>query len=58
MSDAELEKLIAKYQNRADAAEQAYLEAGMPRYYTTYWRNRELADAHRIALSAKEDMMP
>lgn len=55
MSDTELEKLIVKYQNRADAAEQLHQETGMRRYYTASWRNRELADTLRMAQSAKED---
>ena len=55
MSEKELEKLIAKYQQRADAAEEAYQETGAKRYYTTHCTNQDLADALRIALSAKED---
>ena len=55
VSEKELEKMIAKYQQRADAAEQAHQETGMQRYYTTYCTNQDLADALRIALSAKEE---
>ena len=55
VNEKELEKLIAKYQQRADAAEQAYQETGVQRYYTTHWTNQNLADALRIALSAKEE---
>lgn len=55
VSEKELEKLIAKYQQRADAAEEAYQETGAKRYYTTHCTNQDLADALRIALSAKED---
>lgn len=50
-----LEKLIAKYQNRADIAEQALQETGLTRYNTTFWNNQEMADALRLALSAKDD---
>ena len=55
MDEKELEKLIDQYQKRADTAEQAYQETGMQRYYTTHWTNQNLADALRIALSAKEE---
>lgn len=55
VSEKELEKLMAKYQQRADAAEEAYQETGVKRYYTTHCANQDLADALRIALSAKED---
>lgn len=55
MDEKELEKMIDKYQKRADAAEQAHQETGMQRYYTAYWKNQDMADALRIALSAKED---
>ena len=55
MDEKVLEKLIAKYQQRADAAEQAYQETGAQRYYTTHCTNQDLADALRIALSAKDE---
>ena len=55
VDEKELEKLIDQYQKRADTAEQAYQETGMQRYYTTHWTNQNLADALRIALSAKEE---
>ena len=55
MEDEELKKLIAKYQQRADAAEQAYQETGARRYYTTHWKNQNTANALRIALSAKDE---
>ena len=55
VSEKELEKLMAKYQQRADAAEQAYQETGVQRYYTTHCTNQDLADALRMALSAKEE---
>ena len=55
MSEKELEKLIAKYQQQADAAEEAYQETGAKRYYTTHCTNQDLADALRMALSAKAD---
>lgn len=55
VSEKEMEKMIDKYQKRADAAEEAYQETGMQRYYTTYCTNQDLADALRIALSAKEE---
>jgi len=50
-----LEKLIATYQKRADTAEQNYQETGVLRYHSTYWRNQDLADALRMALTAKDD---
>ena len=55
VSEKELEKLIAKYQQRADAAEEAYQETGAKRYYTTHCTNQDLADALRMALSAKAE---
>ena len=55
VNEKELEKLIAKYQQLADAAEQAYQETGVQRYYTTHCTNQDLADALRMALSAKEE---
>lgn len=51
----ELEKLIDKYQKKADTAEATYQETGASRYYTTSWINQNMANALRIALSAKED---
>lgn len=55
MEKKEIEKLIAKYQKRADNAEIVYQETGAQRYYTTQWTNQSLADTLRIALSAKDD---
>ena len=55
MDEKELEKLIVQYQKRADNAEQANQETGVQRYYTTHWMNQNMADALRIALSAKEE---
>lgn len=55
MNKKEMEKLITKYQQRADAAELTYQETGIPRYFTTYRTNQNLADALRMALSAKAD---
>lgn len=55
MEKKEIEKLVDKYQKRADNAEAAYQETGAARYNTTYWNNQELADTLRIALSAKDD---
>lgn len=45
MDEKELEKLVAKYQKRADTAEQAYQETGVWRCYgpigrTRIWRTR------------------
>lgn len=55
MEKKELEKLIAQYQQKADKAEDAYQQTGAARYHATYWRNQEMADALRMALSAKDD---
>lgn len=55
MDVKELEKLIDEYQRKADNAERMRQETGSQRYYTTYWKNQDIADALRIALSAKED---
>lgn len=55
MERKELEKLIAQYQQKADKAEDAYQQTGQTRYYTTHWKNQDMADALRMALSAKED---
>lgn len=51
----EMEKLIEKYQKRADVAELAYQVTGERRYCTAQWTNQDLADTLRIALTAKED---
>ena len=51
----ELEKLVKKYQAKAEAAAQAYQETGLARYHATYWRNQDMADALRTALYAKDD---
>ena len=48
-------KLMEKYQAKADAAAQACQETGLTRYHSAYWRNQDMADALRMALSAKED---
>lgn len=55
MTKKELEKLIAKYQKRADDAAEKFQETGLRRYYTTHWNNLDLADALRMAASAKHD---
>lgn len=55
MEKKELERMIAKYQKRADEAERVHQETGLARYHTTYWNNQDMADALRMALSAKDD---
>lgn len=40
MDEKELEKLVAKYQKRADTAEQAYQETGVWRCYGPIGRTR------------------
>lgn len=55
MDEKELKKLIDEYQRKADDAERMRQETGLQRYYTAYWKNQDMADALRIALSAKED---
>lgn len=55
LDEKELKKLIEKYEKRADAAEQAYQTSGAQRYYTARCTNQDMADALRVALSAKED---
>lgn len=55
LEQKELKKLVEKYQKKADEAAQAYQETGLTRYHSAYWRNQDMADALRMALSAKED---
>ena len=45
MEKKELEKLVEKYQAKADAAAQAYQETGLTRYHSAYWRN-QIGRAH------------
>ena len=54
LEQKDLEKLVEKYQKKADEAEEAYQQTGMARYHATYWRNQDMADALRMAMSAKE----
>ena len=39
LEQKDLEKLVEKYQKKADEAEEAYQQTGMARYHATYWRN-------------------
>lgn len=55
MTKKDLEKLVVKYQKRADEAAAKHQETGLTRYYTTYWNNQDMADALRMAVSAKDD---
>lgn len=55
VDEKELEKLVEKYQKKADKAEETYQKTGMARYHETYWRNQVMADALRMAMSAKDD---
>lgn len=55
LEQKELAKLVEKYQAKADAAAQAYQETGLTRYHSTYWRNQDMADALRTAMTAQED---
>jgi len=50
-----LERLAERYQRKADTAFQAYQETGMTRYDTARRNNEDMADALRMAASAKED---
>ena len=55
MTKDNLEKLAEQYQRKADTAFQAYQETGMTRYDTARRNNEDMADALRMAASAKED---
>ncbi len=51
----ELEKLAAKYQEKADAAAMNYQDTGYSRYYTAKNRNEDLADSLRMAAAASDE---
>lgn len=52
-----LDKLIDRYDQKAEKAYRNYQETGMQRYQTEQHNNEDLADTLRIALSAHDDHM-
>lgn len=55
MDKTKLMKMAEQYQRKADTAFQNYQEAGITRYDTARRNNEDMADALRMAASAKED---
>ena len=55
MDKKKLMELAERYQHKADTAFQNYQETGITRYDTTRRNNEDMAEALRMAASAKED---
>ena len=55
MDKKKLMELAERYQRKADAAFQNYQETGITRYDTARRNNEDMAEALRMAASAKED---
>ena len=55
MKQADIEKLVERYQAKADKAFNNYQETGVQRYQNEWHRNEDLADALRIAAGAADD---
>lgn len=55
MDEKKLMELAERYQRKVDTALQNYQETGMTRYDTALQNNEDMADALRMAASAKAD---
>lgn len=55
MDKKKLIKLADSYRKKADTAFQSYQETGIARYYNTYHRNDDLADALQMAANAADE---
>lgn len=55
MDEKKLLELAERYQRKADTAFQNYQETGITRYDTARRNNEDMAEALRMAASAKED---
>lgn len=55
MDKKKLMKLADGYRKKADAAYQNYQETGATRYYNSYHRNSDLAEALQIAANAVDE---
>ena len=55
MDKKKLMELAERYQHKADTAFQNYQETGITRYDTARRNNEDMAEALRMAASAKED---
>jgi len=55
MKQADIEKLVDRYQAKADKAFNNYQETGVQRYQSEWHRNEDLADALRIAAGAADE---
>ena len=55
MDKKKLMELAERYQRKADTAFQNYQETGITRYDTARRNNEDMAEALRMAASAKED---
>ena len=55
MDKKKLMKLADSYRKKADVAYQNYQETGITRYYSTYHRNEDLADALQMAANAADE---
>lgn len=55
MDKKKLMELAERYQHKADTAFQNYQETGITRYDTASRNNEDMAEALRMAASAKED---
>jgi len=55
LSKEEMEKLIEKYQKRADEAAANYQDTGYSRYYNTKNRNEDMVDSLRMAIDARDE---
>lgn len=55
MKQADIEKLVDRYQAKADKAFNNYQETGVQRYQNDWHNNEDLADALRIAAGAADE---
>lgn len=55
MDKKKLMKLADDYRKKADAAYQNYQETGAKRYYNSYHRNEDMADALQMAANAADE---